>query len=106
MRSGDGGAGLSSSDMDSGGAELEAPWSRMFRTVDSVRCMSGLVGVGCDVAFMGGRKMGTVVGKPTFGGTSGIVAMIALALALVSFSVLLSDLTVCRDTGVASITTR
>lgn len=50
--------------------------------------------------------MGTAVGKPTFGGTSGMVAMIALALALVSFSVLLSDLTVCRDAGVASSTTR
>ncbi len=55
-------------------------------TVEQLRCrLAGGVVLAASFSAGGARK-GTALRKPTMGGTSGIVAMIADALALVSFS--------------------
>ena len=58
--------------------------------VEQLRCRR-VVGVVLATSHStGGARMGTALRKPTVGGTSGIVAMIADALALVNFSAAVS----------------
>ncbi len=54
--------------------------------MEQLRCRLVVGVVLAALVSEGGARTGTALRKPTMGGTSGIVAMIADALALVSFS--------------------